>query len=407
MDAILGFTTYNDVHRPPSSSRPGLPHRAKSLDGFSVFGPWVSTDITREHIREGLAITGRVNGVVSPGRATRRFKFDPGQVLSHASRYVTLPPGDIIALGTPPPAYPIQPGDTVEADVELLGVLTNTPPVEIPAPSTTTRRGPHEVARLCTDGVGNSKLESLPLPFNAHGPTATDDDRAHAWSGRRPRVHRRPRTSPSCRRRRRAGERPVPLVVAPGGIDVAATDDDATLRPGDVLFVDDLSSAGHTLTYRDSRIVRIDVADSWTPHESFHRRSTTGSDEATDGKVTEMFVADGQADFRSLDQLFGRAGRDRSQADVGRVVTSLSPGSFGDWHTEKASSLVLVLTGGFELEVGGDGGHVEVFRAGDICLVQNRWGQGHITRTHGETRFAAVVVADEHLWVAPDLQPAT
>ncbi len=123
-EAILGFTTYNDVTA--AEFVPADLYRAKSLDGFSVFGPWISTDITREHIRDGLAITGRVNGVVCQSGNTARFKFDPGQVLSHASQYVTLLPGDIIALGTPPPAHPIQPGDIVEADVELLGVLTNT-----------------------------------------------------------------------------------------------------------------------------------------------------------------------------------------------------------------------------------------------------------------------------------------
>ncbi len=122
-EAILGFTAYNDVTA--EEFVPADLYRAKSLDGFSVFGPWVSTDITQDHIRDGLAITGRVNGVVCQSGNTAKFKFDPGEVLSYASRYVTLLPGDIIALGTPPPAYPIEPGDTVEADVEQLGVLTN------------------------------------------------------------------------------------------------------------------------------------------------------------------------------------------------------------------------------------------------------------------------------------------
>ena len=122
-DAILGFTTYNDVTA--AEFVPADLFRAKSLDGFSVLGPWISTEISRKHISEGMAITGRVNGVVKQSGNTSRFKFDPGQVLSYASRYVTLLPGDVIALGTPPPAYPIEPGDIVEAEVDRLGVLTN------------------------------------------------------------------------------------------------------------------------------------------------------------------------------------------------------------------------------------------------------------------------------------------
>jgi Fumarylacetoacetate (FAA) hydrolase family len=72
-------------------------YRAKSIDGFSSFGPWVSTDISRDDIRDGLAITGRVNGRPCQHGNTSRFKFDPGQVISEASRYVTLLPGDVIA----------------------------------------------------------------------------------------------------------------------------------------------------------------------------------------------------------------------------------------------------------------------------------------------------------------------
>jgi uncharacterized protein YjlB len=83
------------------------------------------------------------------------------------------------------------------------------------------------------------------------------------------------------------------------------------------------------------------------------------------------------------------------------MFTCLSPDQFGDWHTEEATSLVVVLSGGFELEVGGDGGATEVFRAGDVCLVQDHHGQGHISRTRGETRFVAVAVPEEHVWQIP------
>lgn len=122
-DSIFGFTPYNDVTA--GEFVPDDLFRAKSLDGYSVFGPWVSTDLTKDEIKDGLSITGRVNGKVCQSGNTSRFKFDPGEVLAHASRYVTLVPGDIIALGTPPPPYPIKPGDRVDAVVEGLGTLTN------------------------------------------------------------------------------------------------------------------------------------------------------------------------------------------------------------------------------------------------------------------------------------------
>ncbi len=265
--------------------------------------------------------------------------------------------------------------------------------------------------RLCTDGLGNSKLESLLLPFSTYGPTATDEDRARMPG---PEVVRE-YTAVRGLRRADGDVEGTPdgrhlLVVASGSIEVAATYTSATILPGDVLLVDDLSSTGHTLTSRgDTRIVRLDVTDAWAPQGVVPPTIDDGQrDAATTGKVTELFVSNGQGDFRPLDQLFGDGPGDTSSKPTTAVsFTSLSPDSFGDWHIEKTSNLVLVLAGGFELEVGGGGGRVEVFRAGDVCLVQSRSGQGHITRTRGETRFVAVVVADEHLWVAPDLQPTT
>lgn len=123
-ESIFGFTVYNDL-----TASEFLPagdfYRAKSIDGFSSFGPWVVTDISRDDIRDGLAITGRVNGEPHQRGNTSRYKFDPGRVVSEASRYVTLLPGDVITLGTPPLAHPVRRGDHVEAEVERIGVLSN------------------------------------------------------------------------------------------------------------------------------------------------------------------------------------------------------------------------------------------------------------------------------------------
>ena len=123
-ESIFGFTVYNDITASEFLAA-GDFYRAKSIDGFSSFGPWVATDISRDDIHDGLAITGRVNGEPGQRGTTSRFKFDPGRVVSEASRYVTLLPGDVIALGTPPPARPVQRGDHVEAEVEGIGVLSN------------------------------------------------------------------------------------------------------------------------------------------------------------------------------------------------------------------------------------------------------------------------------------------
>ena len=58
--------------------------------------------------------------------------FSVAELISYASRTVTLEPNDVIATGTPPgiafgspsPRY-LLPGDTVEVEIENIGVLRN------------------------------------------------------------------------------------------------------------------------------------------------------------------------------------------------------------------------------------------------------------------------------------------
>jgi 2-keto-4-pentenoate hydratase/2-oxohepta-3-ene-1,7-dioic acid hydratase in catechol pathway len=59
--------------------------------------------------------------------------YTVGDTLSLISHTFTLRPGDLLATGTPSgvgyartPAWLLHPGDTVEVEVERLGVLTNT-----------------------------------------------------------------------------------------------------------------------------------------------------------------------------------------------------------------------------------------------------------------------------------------
>jgi len=122
--SIFGFTVYNDF-----TASEFLPARdfysAKSMDTFGSCGPWINTDIERQRIEAGIDIIGRVNGEQRQRGTTKLYKFDPGEVVAHASRFVTLLPGDIISLGTPPPAAPVLPGDVCEAEVEGIGILRN------------------------------------------------------------------------------------------------------------------------------------------------------------------------------------------------------------------------------------------------------------------------------------------
>jgi 2-keto-4-pentenoate hydratase/2-oxohepta-3-ene-1,7-dioic acid hydratase in catechol pathway len=51
--------------------------------------------------------------------------FDAATVVSHASRCVTLLPGDVIYTGTPGTTSALAPGDVVEVEIDGIGILKN------------------------------------------------------------------------------------------------------------------------------------------------------------------------------------------------------------------------------------------------------------------------------------------
>jgi 2-keto-4-pentenoate hydratase/2-oxohepta-3-ene-1,7-dioic acid hydratase in catechol pathway len=124
-DSIFGYTIFNDV-----TAREFLqPHkdyfRAKCNETFASMGPWVETSLTEEDIAAGLEVECRVNGRTRVRSNTRGLRFAPSEVISAVSMHTTLRPGDVIALGCPPPPPRAQPGDQVALEIEGIGVLHN------------------------------------------------------------------------------------------------------------------------------------------------------------------------------------------------------------------------------------------------------------------------------------------
>src|SRR5918992_465618 len=96
--------------------------RAKGADGFGPIGPAVVTGL--DYGRLGLET--RVNGEVRQSSNTSELVFSPDKILSYCSRYVTLEPGDVIFTGTPGQTQAVAKGDTVEVEIEGVGLLRNT-----------------------------------------------------------------------------------------------------------------------------------------------------------------------------------------------------------------------------------------------------------------------------------------
>ncbi len=123
-DAIYGWSVFNDWTAQEYGAT-GFWAVGKSLDGFASWGPWIRRDLTEERVMEGLAITATINGEQVQSGNTRWFCFTPSEMLSHVSRRITLFPGDVVALGTPPPPPEVGVGDDVVCSVEEVGDLRN------------------------------------------------------------------------------------------------------------------------------------------------------------------------------------------------------------------------------------------------------------------------------------------
>ncbi len=126
-DAVFGWTVFNDWTATEFGNVPavGLWAAGKSVDGFTSWGPWIRRDLSEERVMEGLAINGYINGEQTQAGNTKYFAFTPSEMLSHISHYVSLFPGDVVALGTPYPAPEVTVGDHVVCMVEEVGVLNN------------------------------------------------------------------------------------------------------------------------------------------------------------------------------------------------------------------------------------------------------------------------------------------
>ena len=121
-DYILGYTCLNDVTARDWQRSDGQWTRGKSYDTFCPIGPVVALDIQDPN---ALKIETRLNGRVRQSASTADLLFKVEELVSYISHYMTLLPGDIIATGTPEGVGPMKVGDTVEVEIEEIGVLRN------------------------------------------------------------------------------------------------------------------------------------------------------------------------------------------------------------------------------------------------------------------------------------------
>jgi 2-keto-4-pentenoate hydratase/2-oxohepta-3-ene-1,7-dioic acid hydratase in catechol pathway len=130
-DHIAGFSCYND-----GSIRDWQHHThqftpGKNFPETGAFGPWMMTPDELGELGE-LHICTRLNGQVVQDALLGQMIFDIPTIVEYCSSFTRLECGDVIATGTPggvgvkrtPPLW-MKAGDTVEVEIERLGVLRN------------------------------------------------------------------------------------------------------------------------------------------------------------------------------------------------------------------------------------------------------------------------------------------
>ena len=124
MDAVFGYTAYNDISA-RGLGRTGInSFLGKSFDTFAAFGPWI---VTKDEIPDpqALHITVDVNGERRQDYTTSDMEWPIPELLTYISSMSTLHPGDVICCGTNHQGLgSVQDGDAVVTTVSGIGSFT-------------------------------------------------------------------------------------------------------------------------------------------------------------------------------------------------------------------------------------------------------------------------------------------
>ena len=133
LDHVFGYTVGNDVSVRDVQMKwhGGQWFKGKNLDTHLPLGPWIVTADELPNAQDSR-LCSRVNGVTKQDSRTALMVFKVPRIIAELSAGLRLEPGDIIMTGTPegvgvyrtPPQF-LKVGDTVEVEIEGIGVLRN------------------------------------------------------------------------------------------------------------------------------------------------------------------------------------------------------------------------------------------------------------------------------------------
>ena len=133
MDYVFGYSCGNDFSCRDAQMRSGQWLIGKTMPGFGPCGPCI---VTADSIcpERGVAVQSYVNGELRQDGSTADMIFSCAEIISYASKYVKLNPGDLIYTGTPSGVALeerqdkrrwLEKGDVVDVVIEGIGTLRN------------------------------------------------------------------------------------------------------------------------------------------------------------------------------------------------------------------------------------------------------------------------------------------
>jgi acylpyruvate hydrolase len=133
LDSVFAYACFNDASFRDYQRKTSQWTIGKNFDQTGGFGPYLVTADELPPGCKGLHIESRLNGQVMQSATTSDMVFHVAPTIALMSACMTLEPGDVIVMGTPggvgyarkPPVWMVT-GDTIEIDIEGIGVLRNT-----------------------------------------------------------------------------------------------------------------------------------------------------------------------------------------------------------------------------------------------------------------------------------------
>lgn len=265
--------------------------------------------------------------------------------------------------------------------------------------------------RIAAQPDGTYQISPLALPFIRRSGTADAENYRKQARGESSAINFNPNAADALRAITLTEGRFTGLATQAGALltfvvagepTLLIGNEQRVLEPGDIFLADAQSAPGITLDVRgEARLVQMVVDPDWPgtgaelPDEgTIVARGQSGT------KLKRIYKGDDdRAYYSDFAELFaGQSGRWSDPKPIaGFRILRWEDGEM-DWHPCVTNQLAIVSAGELEFEVGGGGGGVEIFHAGDVCIAEDKTGEGHFNRARGVAYVTIIVIDTAHLW---------